>query len=70
MKARLFAKSVQVLCRLAHNLQGQDMVEYALVAGFVAVAGGAIFPTSIAPNISSIFSKINSSFAVAATLGS
>lgn len=67
--ARWSANCVKVLYRLAHNMQGQDMVEYALVAGFVAVAGGAIFPTSVAPNISTIFSKINSSFAIAATLG-
>jgi Flp pilus assembly pilin Flp len=32
------------------------MVEYALVAGFVAVAGGAAFPP-IAGSVSSIFSK-------------
>jgi len=70
MKNRWFANCEKVLYRLAHNIKGQDMVEYALVAGFVAVAGGAIFPTSVAPNISTIFSKINSSFAIAATLGS
>ena len=29
------------------NQSGQDMVEYALVAGFVAVAAGAIFPATL-----------------------
>ena len=38
--------------------RGQDLIEYALMAAFVAVAGGAIFPTTIAPSISTIFSKI------------
>ena len=67
---RMNARLIKILCRLTRDVRGQDLVEYALVAGFVAVAGGALFPTSIAPNISMIFSKINSSFAVAATLGS
>lgn len=45
---------------LRRDVRGQDLVEYALMAGFVAVAAGAIFPTTIAPNISQIFSKIQS----------
>jgi Flp pilus assembly pilin Flp len=32
------------LLRLAHNERGQDMVEYALLAGFIAVAAGAVSP--------------------------
>jgi pilus assembly protein Flp/PilA len=36
---------------------GQDLIEYALLAGFVAVAGGAAFPPA-AQSISSIFSRI------------
>lgn len=47
------------------DVGGQDLVEYALMAAFVAVAAGAIFPTTIAPGISTIFSKINSTFALA-----
>ena len=43
---------------LKHD-QGQDLVEYALMAGFVAVAAGAVMP-SISTNISTIFSKIGS----------
>jgi Flp pilus assembly pilin Flp len=45
---------------LRRDVRGQDLIEYALLAGFVAVAAGAIFPTTIAPNISQIFSKISS----------
>ena len=37
--------------------RGQDLVEYSLMAGFVAVAGGAAFPP-IAGSFSSIFSKV------------
>ncbi len=39
--------------------QGQDLVEYALMAGFVAVAAGALMP-NISTSISTIFSKIGS----------
>jgi len=38
---------------------GQDLIEYALMAGFVAVAAGAIMP-SVSTSISTIFSKIAS----------
>ncbi len=50
---------------LIKDTRGQDLIEYALLAGFVAVAAGAIFPTTIAPNISSIFSKITSTLSLA-----
>jgi Flp pilus assembly pilin Flp len=39
--------------------KGQDLIEYALMAGFVAVAAGAIMP-GVATSISTIFSKIAS----------
>jgi pilus assembly protein Flp/PilA len=39
--------------------QGQDLIEYALMAGFVAVATGAAFPPA-ANMISQIFSKVQS----------
>jgi Flp pilus assembly pilin Flp len=39
--------------------RGQDLIEYALMAGFVAVAAGAIMP-GVSTNISQIFSKVQS----------
>jgi Flp pilus assembly pilin Flp len=45
--------------------RGQDMVEYALLAGFIAVAAGAVLP-SISADISTIFSKMISLVNVAA----
>ncbi|HTB16995.1 MAG TPA: hypothetical protein VK708_02715 [Bryobacteraceae bacterium] len=45
---------------------GQDLIEYALMAGFVAVAAGAIMP-NVAPAISRIFSKVTSVMAQAAS---
>ena len=54
------------LSNLARDERGQDMVEYALLAGFVAVAAGAILPP-ISTSISTIFSKMASVTSVAAT---
>ena len=48
----------QKLSRLRLESKGQDLVEYALMAAGIAVAAGAIFPSTIAPNISTIFSKV------------
>jgi pilus assembly protein Flp/PilA len=39
--------------------RGQDLIEYALMAGFVAVAAGAIMP-QVSNNVSQIFSKVSS----------
>ena len=39
------------------DTRGQDMVEYALLAGFVAVAAAATFPP-MQDSISVIFSKV------------
>ena len=39
--------------------RGQDLIEYALMAGFVAVAAGAIMP-GVSVSISQIFSKVAS----------
>jgi len=39
--------------------RGQDLIEYALMAGFVAVAAGAAFPP-VADTISQVFSKVQS----------
>ncbi len=38
--------------------RGQDLIEYALLAGFVAVAGGSLIPWGATGPISSIFSKV------------
>jgi len=47
------------------DTRGQDLIEYALMAGFVAVAAGAIMP-GVATSISTIFSKIASVMTAAA----
>jgi len=50
-----------ILLRLTiwKDRRGQDLIEYALMAGFVAVATGATFPPA-ANAISDIFSKVQS----------
>jgi pilus assembly protein Flp/PilA len=45
--------------RIWADNHGQDLIEYALMAGFVAVSAGAIMP-GVATNISKIFSKVAS----------
>src|SRR5579872_2864211 len=51
------------------DTRGQDLIEYALMAGFVAVAAGAVMP-GVASSISTIFSKVGSVLAVASTQSS
>jgi len=49
---------------LARDARGQDLIEYALMAGFVAVAAAAVMP-DISTSISTVFSKIESVMTVA-----
>jgi pilus assembly protein Flp/PilA len=55
--------------RSLKDTHGQDLIEYALMAGFVAVAAGAFMP-SIANSISTIFSKVGSVMTAAINQGS
>jgi Flp pilus assembly pilin Flp len=50
------------------DTRGQDLIEYALMAGFVAVTAGAIMP-GVASSISTIFSQVASVMSVASTQG-
>ncbi len=45
--------------RILRDTKGQDLIEYALMAGFVAVAAGAIMP-GVATSITAIFTKVSS----------
>jgi pilus assembly protein Flp/PilA len=57
---------VQRLLKLSKETLGQDLIEYALMAGFVAVAAGAIMP-GVATSISTIFSQVASVLTTAAS---
>ena len=52
--------------RIWKDTRGQDLIGYALMAGFVAVAAGAIMP-GVATTISTIFSEISSVMTAAAS---
>ncbi|MBM3763726.1 MAG: Flp family type IVb pilin [Acidobacteria bacterium] len=52
--------------RILKETKGQDLIEYALMAGFVAVAAGAIMP-GVANSIGTIFSKISNMMSIAAS---
>jgi pilus assembly protein Flp/PilA len=41
------------------DTQGQDLIEYALMAGFVALAAGAVMP-GLTASITTLFGKIGS----------
>jgi pilus assembly protein Flp/PilA len=62
-------KNLILKLRIRKDTRGQDLIEYALMAGFVAVAAGAIMP-GVATSISTIFSKIASVMSTAAAQGS
>ena len=55
-----------VLHKLVRDTRGQDLIEYALMAGFVAVAAGALMP-GVSTSISTVFSKVASVMALAAS---
>lgn len=55
-----------VKLQIVRDTRGQDLIEYALMAGFVAVAAGAIMP-GVASSINIIFSKVNSIMILAAS---
>ncbi len=55
--------------RIVKDTKGQDLIEYALMAGFVAVAAGAIMP-NVATSISTIFGKVATTMSTAASAGS
>ena len=54
------------LAKLRRDCAGQDLIEYALMAGFVAVSAGALLP-NVATSVSAIFSQVSSVVTVAAS---
>ena len=58
-------KNLILKLKIWKDQNGQDLIEYALMAGFFAVAVGAIMP-GVATSISTIFSKVASVMRAAA----
>ncbi|HYL35085.1 MAG TPA: Flp family type IVb pilin [Bryobacteraceae bacterium] len=54
----------QCWIKLKRDTRGQDLIEYALMVGFVAVAAGAFMP-NVASSISTIFSSVTSALTAA-----
>ena len=52
-------KNFLLQVKIWKDQKGQDLIEYALMAGFVAVAAGAVMP-GVATSLSQIFSKVAS----------
>jgi Flp pilus assembly pilin Flp len=57
-----------VALRIWSDTKGQDMVEYALTAGFLVVAAAALSP-SLAAGVTSIFTSVGSVMTIAAAQG-
>ena len=55
------SKILEIVCRILiwRDTRGQDLVEYALLAGFVAVASGAVLP-DLSSSMSKIYSRLAS----------
>ncbi|MDP2997224.1 MAG: Flp family type IVb pilin [Bryobacterales bacterium] len=54
--------------RTWQDTRGRDPIEYTLMAGFVAVAAGAVMPT-VADNIKTVFQKVSNLMLDASTRG-
>ena len=54
------------LRRALSDARGQDMIEYALLAAFLAVACAAVFP-GVSTGISTVLSEVGSVLTVAAS---
>jgi Flp pilus assembly pilin Flp len=53
-----------LLVRLWREQQGQDMIEYALLAAAIAIVVAGFLPPSVLPSVSTIFFKITSDMAI------
>jgi pilus assembly protein Flp/PilA len=61
---QLMWRTLRRLC-IFKDTRGQDLIEYALMAGFVAVSAAALMP-NIASSISTVFSQVGSVLSAAA----
>jgi Flp pilus assembly pilin Flp len=57
-----------LIAKVWSDTRAQDLIEYALLAGFVAVAAGALMP-GVSTSISRIFSNIASAMKGSASTG-
>ncbi len=50
----------QIIQQLRRDESGQDLIEYALIAGFVIIAVAIVLPQELMPTVSKIFSSVGS----------
>ena len=67
---KIFHKLKSALQGLRQDGDGQDLLEYAMLAGFMAVAAAAVMPTNVGTVTSTIFSRLNASLVYVGTGGS
>jgi Flp pilus assembly pilin Flp len=53
-----------LVLHLWRDKSGQDLIEYALITATIAIVVAGFLPPSLQPAVSTIFSKITSSFAL------
>jgi Flp pilus assembly pilin Flp len=56
--------ALTILKRLWRDENGQDMIEYALLCATLAIVVAGFLPPQVMPSISTIFSKLTSTFAL------
>ncbi len=57
----------EFLLRLAREDEGQDLIEYALLAGFIALASVAMI-TNVGSGVNDVYTSINTDVAAAAAM--
>jgi len=57
-------RALFILKRLWRNESGQDMIEYALLCAALAIVVAGFLPPAVMPSVSTIFSKLTSTFAL------
>ena len=56
---RYFWGARRLACTIVERRNGQEFIEYALIAGFVAIAAAAVLPTNIQAVLNTVFTKLN-----------
>ena len=58
MKKYINRFNARILRSLRKDEQGQDLIEYALIVGFMVIAVYVVLPNNLMPTVSNIFSHI------------
>ena len=53
----------QLLCRLVHGDEGQDLIEYALLAGFISLVA-VLAITNVGSGVNTVYGNVNAQIAL------